>query len=504
MLPPLLLAVVIPVVTRTRTGVAFSLALLGAALSTAASAFALAEVLANGPLRYDLGGWAPPVGIQYVVDEVAAFVALVVTSVATLVIIATRRWAEREAGDRPGPFYALVMLLLAGLAGMVITADLFNLFVFLEISSLAAYALVFLGGRAGMLAGFRYLILGTIGGAFYLLGVGFLYFSTGTLNMEETAAILAASQTSRSVQAGAVFIFVGLGLKMALVPLHLWLPDAYTHAPSSVNSLLAPVMTKVGAYAMVRMFLSVFPDGYLKDEVLVADGLLVLGLVGIVFGSVAAMRQSDIRRMLAYSSIGQLGLIAVGIGLATPLGLVAALLHVMNHAVMKGTLFLAAASVRLSTGLSSVDGLTGLGRAMPLTMACFTLGALSMVGIPPAAGFFSKWWAAQAGVESGQWVVVAVVLGSTLLTAVYVFIVLERIYLRPPAGRESPDNAAAPGAETAEAPDASGDRAPARVGAATESPPDVVLPLAVLALATIGLGVANSFIVTHVLEPGVR
>ena len=498
----------IPVVTRTRSGVAFSMALAGSALSTAASAWALAEVLANGSLRYDLGGWAPPVGIQYVVDEVSAFVALVVTSVTTLAIAATRRWAEREAAGRAGPFYALVMLLVAGLTGMVVTADLFNLFVFLEISSLAAYTLVFLGGRAGMLAGFRYLVLGTIGGVFYLLGVGFLYFSTGTLNMEETAAILAASQSSRSVQAGAVFIFVGLGLKMALVPLHLWLPDAYTHAPSSVNSLLAPVMTKVGAYAMVRMFLSVFPPGYLKDEALVADGLLVLGLAGIVYGSVAAMRQPDIRRMLAYSSIGQLGLIAVGIGLATPLGLVAALLHVMNHAVMKGTLFLAAASVRLSTGLSNVRDLTGLGRAMPLTMACFTLGALSMVGIPPSAGFFSKWWAAQAGVESGQWAVVVVVLGSTLLTAIYVFIVLERVYLRPPQppppGHEASDAAAAPGDETGDAPDALGERALAQASGAAESPADVVLPLAVLALATVGLGLANSFIVTHVLEPGVR
>ena len=479
------------------------MALAGSALSTAASAWALAEALANGPLRYNLGGWAPPVGIQYVVDEVSAFVALVVTGVTTLAIAATRRWAEREAAGRAGPFYALVMLLEAGLTGMVVTADLFNLFVFLEISSLAAYTLVFLGGRAGMLAGFRYLVLGTIGGVFYLLGVGFLYFSTGTLNMEETAAILAASESSRSVQAGAVFIFVGLGLKMALVPLHLWLPDAYTHAPSSVNSLLAPVMTKVGAYAMVRMFLSVFPVGYLEDEAPVADGLLVLGLAGIVYGSVAAIAQSDIRRMLAYSSISQLGLIAVGIGLATPLGLVAALLHVMNHAMMKGTLFLAAASVRLSTGLSNVSDLTGLGRAMPLTMAGFTLGALSMVGIPPSAGFFSKWWAAQAGLESGQWAVVVVVLGSSLLTAVYVFIVLERVYLRPaqpappPAGHAASDAAAAPGDET-------GGRALAQGRGAAESPADVVLPLAVLALATVGLGVANSFIVTHVLEPGVR
>ena len=181
-----------------------------------------------------------------------------------------------------------MLLLLAGLTGIVITGDLFNLFVFLEIASLAGYALVFIGGRRAMLAGFRYLIIGSIGGAFYLLGVGFIYFATGTLNMIEARQLLEEAESTRAVQVGAVFIFTGLGLKMALFPMHLWLPDAYEHAPSSVNSLIAPVMTKVAAYAMLRMFLGVFPAGYLSGAVPVAEALLILGLVGIVFGSVAA------------------------------------------------------------------------------------------------------------------------------------------------------------------------------------------------------------------------
>lgn len=465
-------------------------------LSAAASVWALVHVLDDGTLTYNLGGWAPPVGIEYVVDLVAAFVATIVTTVSTLVLFATRRWAIREAGDRLGSFYGLVMLLLAGLVGMVVTGDLFNLFVFIEISSLAAYALVFLGGRGGMIAGFRYLILGSIGGSFYLLGVGFLYFTTGTLNMAETHELLTADASARSIQAGAAFIFVGLGLKMALVPMHLWLPDAYTFAPSSVNSLIAPVMTKVGAYAMMRMFLSVFPTGYLTDVVPVADALLVLGLVGIVFGAVVAMSQTDIRRMLAYSSISQLSLIAVGIGLGTPLGMVAALLHVMNHAVMKAALFLAAGSIRYSTGITTVDGVSGLGRTMPLTMIAFALGAIAMVGIPPMAGFFSKWYAVQAGVETDQWAVVAVVLVSSLLSAVYLFRILERAYLHPvqpePAHGPQDDNAFG---ETA-----------AQIATeepAVESPLDVVLPAVALGLAALALGIANSWIVTQILEPGV-
>jgi multicomponent Na+:H+ antiporter subunit D len=492
----LTLALVIPVVARRYYVYAFPLALLGIVLSATASIWALVEVLDTGTMRYNLGGWAPPVGIEYVVDLVSAFVAVIVTFVSTVVIIATRRWAIRDAGDRLGSYYGLVMLLMAGLMGIIVTGDLFNLFVFIEISSLAGYALVFMGGRAGMIAGFRYLILGSIGGSLYMLGVGFLYFTTGTLNMAETQELLAQDATARSVQAGAAFIFVGLGLKMALVPLHLWLPDAYTFAPSSVNSLIAPVMTKVGAYAMMRMFLSVFPDGYLTDVVPIADALLVLGLIGIIFGAVVAMSQKDIRRMLAYSSISQIALIAVGIGLGTPLGMVAALLHVMNHAVMKATLFLAAGSIRYSTGITTVDGVSGLGRTMPLTMIAFALGAIAMVGIPPMAGFFSKWYAVQAGVESGQWMVVAVVLISSLLSAVYLFRILERAYLHPmqPEPSHGHDDDAAFGETEAQI---------APEEPAKESPLDVVLPAVLLGLAALALGIANSWIVTKILEPGV-
>ena len=501
----LTLSLVAPVAGYVRASLAFPVALVATALSALAAVFLLGRVLEEGTQRYDLGGWAPPVGIEIVVDEVAAFVTLVVTSVSLLVLIATRRWALREAAGREGAFYGLALLLLAGLTGMVVTGDLFNLFVFLEISSLAAYALVFIGGRRSMIAGFRYLIIGSIGGAFYLLGVGFVYFATGTLNMAEAQELIPEAEATRAVQVGAAFIFAGLGLKMALVPMHTWLPDAYQHAPSSVNSLIAPVMTKVAAYAMLRMFLSVFPDGYLASAIPVADALVVLGLVGIVYGSVAAASQQDLRRMLAYSSISQLALIAVGIGLASPLAFVAALLHVVNHAAMKATLFLAAASVRLQTGLQRVPELTGIGRRMPITMTAFTVGAVSMVGIPPTAGFFSKWYMVQAGVEQGQWTVVVVVLLSSLLTAAYLFKMLERAYLRPAVVEahhgDSASGGGAHGEEHEAHPAAPGVRE--EVARASESPADLWAPLAALAAATILLGVLNVVIIEHVLEPGV-
>ena len=475
-----------------RPHLAFPLTLAGVAFSVAASAAALASVLRDGEIRYFLGGWEPPLGIEYVVDHVSAFVVLVVTSVAFAVLVATRRVTAEEVPGRLGTFYTVVLLLLVGLTGMVVTGDLFNLFVFLEIASLAAYTLVFLSGRRGMVAAFRYLVLGTVGGAFYLLGVGFLYFATGSLNMADIARLLPELGDSRAVMAAAVLIFTGLGLKMALFPLHLWLPDAYTHSFSSVNSLIAPIMTKVGAYAMLRMFLSVFSLEYLQDTVPIAGVLVGLGLVGVVLGSILAMAQSDLRRMLAYSSVSQISLIGVGIGLASPLAFVAALLHVMNHAVMKGCLFLTAAAIRRSTGNSEVGRMNGLGRRMPVTMAAFTLASLSMVGIPPTAGFFSKWYLAQAGIDAGQWTVVAVVLLSSLLTAVYLFRVLERVYLAP-----SPDEAPHPA--TAQ----SGAAAVEQRAAAQEAPVELLVPTVVLAISVVVLGLLNTFIVTHVLERGV-
>lgn len=513
--PLLLAAIIAPLLGFWRSALAFPLAIASVAVATTVAGLSLVYTI-NGPqLHYYLGGWPPPLGIEYLVDKVSAFAATTVAGVALLVLIGSRRMALAEFPDRPELFYGLVLLMLAGITGMIVTHDLFNLFVFMEIGSLAAYSLVFAGGPRGMIAGFRYLILGSIGGGFFLLGVGFLYFATGSLNMADVSGLLAQQQDSRAVLAGAVFIFTGLGLKMALVPMHLWLPDAYTYAPSSVNALIAPVMTKVAAVAMLRMFLSVFPPGYLTDVVPVGSALVGLGLVGAVIGSVAAVSQRDYRRMLAYSSVGQLGLIGVGIGLATPLGFAAALLHVMNHAIMKGCLFLVATSVRFRTGRTDVDGMTGLGRSMPVTMGAFSVAALAMVGVPPLAGFFSKLYLAQAGIGAGNWPVFLVVLGSSLLTAVYLFRVVERAYLvdRPDAVEhplhatpvhESMPDPPAPVPVIASPADSAADPAePVSTDpVAHEAPLDMLLPTVALAVGALAAGLGNAAVLTFILEPG--
>lgn len=487
--PLLLGAFLVTLAGLRRPSWAFAPALVAVSVSALAAVRALVEVVDGGVLRYALAGWPPPIGIEYVVDGVSGFVAAVIVIVSALVLVGTRRMAKREMGHRLGPFYGTVLMMLTGLVGIVLTGDMFNLFVFLEISSLSTYALIFMGGPKAMMASFRYLIVGTAGGALYLLGVGYLYFATGTLNMEDMAARLPNVADSEAVAAGAALIFAGLAVKMALVPLHWWLPDAYNYAPSSVTALVAPIGTKVAAYAMLRMFLTVFPPDFLSGEVPIATTILVLGLVGSIAGGVAAVLEKDLRRVLAYSSISQLGLIATGIGLASPLAATAALFHVMAHAVMKASLFLVASHIRYRTAQVRIERMAGIAGMMPWSLSAFAIAAVSMVGVPPTAGFFSKFYLVQAAFEEGRWMIAGVVLAGSLLTAAYMVRFIERVYL----GR-IPDDA--PGVGDAD------QRAAHAVRNATEVPLDSLVPAVVLAVASVVLGVFNVSIIGRIIGPG--
>lgn len=472
-------ALALPLVGLWRRRWVYPLALGGVAAAFTAAVLGLAAVLAAGPQRHHLGGWPPPLGIEYVLDRLSAFMITLVTGVGLLVVVFARRSVRHEIPEREQLVYPLALLLLAGLSGMVLTGDLFNLYVFLEISSLAAYALIAAGDRAAPVAAFRYLILGSIGGGFYLLGVGFIYFAAGSLNMADLAERLPALYASRAVLAGAALMIVGLGLKMGLFPLHLWLPDAYTYAPYAVSALIAPIMTKVAAYALIRLLLDVFGPAYLRDTLPATAVIGWLGAAGIVIGSVWAIAQQDYRRMLAYSSVGQIGYVAVGIGLGTPLGLVGALLHILNHACMKACLFLVGGGVRLRTDAVAIAQFAGVGRVMPWTMGAFTVAALAMIGVPPTAGFFSKWYLVWGSVEAGAWTFAAIIVLSSLLTATYFFRVIERVY-----------GAAAGGA----------DPVPANRERA-EPPASILAPTLILALLIVVLGLGNTVIVTHVLAP---
>lgn len=476
LLPLLFGAVFAVLLSLWRAQAAQVVAITATSLSLVFGAVGLVTVVRDGPLTYDLGGWPPPIGIEYVLDPLSAFMVTIVALIGLLVCVYPVEVAFDLRPGRGVPVYALALLLLTGLTGVMLSGDLFHLFVMLEIYAIATYGLVSLGGDRGTFAAFRYLLLGTLGSGLYLLGVGFLYFSTGTLNMADLAAALPAIADSPAVLGGLGLIVIGLALKMALFPLHIWLPDAHSYSPPGVAALLAAVQVKAGAYSLVRILFDVFGPSYLGAEGLpVSTALVWFGLAGVVVGSVLAIRQTDIKRMLAYSTVAQLGYIGVGIGLATPLALIGALLHVLNHALMKSALFLVAGGIIQRTHLKAIPRFAGLGKRMPLTMFGFAIAALSMVGIPPLAGFWSKFYLVLGAVEVGHWTVAIVIGVSSLLTLVYFLRLFEQIFVREPTE--------------------------ALVAEATEPSGRVVGTVWVLAAAIVLVGAFTATLVGEVLEP---
>jgi formate hydrogenlyase subunit 3/multisubunit Na+/H+ antiporter MnhD subunit len=270
------------------------------------------------------------------------------------------------------------LLAFSGLSGVAITGDAFNLFVFLEISSIGTYAIIAMGwknDRRALTASFNYLVMGTIGATFFVIGIGFLYMATGTLNMADMAQRIAELPGDRVVEVGFAFILVGIGLKAALFPLHLWLPNAYAFAPNFVTTFLAATATKVAFYVIIRFSFDVFSieSAYVVNALTYV--VTPLAIAGMLVGSMQALFQADARRLFAYSSVAQVGYMLLGLGMATAAGVAAGTLHLLNHALMKGALFMALGAFAYSYGVRRIDDLKGLGQAMPFTGAAFTIGA---------------------------------------------------------------------------------------------------------------------------------
>lgn len=473
----LVAALLAPLVGIVRYTWVYRLALVAVAVDAGVALWGLAEVVDGGTMTYRLAGWQPPIGIEFVLDPLSAFFSAVIATVALIVMVGARAMVVEELPRKEVPFFTTVLLMLAGFQGIVLTGDLFNLFVFLEIAALAGYALVAVGERASPLAAFRYLLVGATGASLYLLGLWFIYNLTGSLNMRDVAAILPGSWDNPALAIGLGLMIVGIGVKMALFPLHGWLPDAYTQAPSATTALMAPIGTKVGAYVLIRLLVFVFGGPLVTDELPVADVVMWLSAIGIIYGSILAIAQRELKRMLAYSSVAQVGYIGLGIGLANPVALIGAVLHVVNHAVMKGALFLVAGTMRARLGHSDIGRIdAAVTRKLPWTMAAFTVAALSMIGIPPTAGFFSKWYLTSGAVDRGLWIMVVVIMVSSLLNAVYFFRVLERGYLRHDDD-ESLDAVVR-----------------------DEAPPAMLAPTIVLAVGILALGVFNAVLVNGVLD----
>ncbi|MDG2495545.1 MAG: monovalent cation/H+ antiporter subunit D family protein [Alphaproteobacteria bacterium] len=386
-------------------------------------------------LVYELGNWAAPIGIVYVIDAASALVLPVISGIGFIATLAARQLVAAEIDRRDhGLFYAAWLLTIAGMLGQVTTGDAFNIFVFLEISSLSAYALVAMGSgrdRRALPAAFNYLILGTVGATFYVIGIGLLYMLTGTLNLADLAERLPQVEETRAAFTAMAFIALGLFLKMALFPLHFWLVPAYAHAPSAVTALMASTATKVSVYVLIRLIFGVFGIEFpgLVDGV----GLLVLtlGIAGAFVGTLAAIVETDLKKLFAQSSIAQLGYMAIGIGAMSATGLAATFLHLFNHALMKGALFLAIGMIAAQAGRATMGTLQGAGKQIPITMTAILFGGLALIGVPLTAGFISKVYLIRALLEQDFWLLAGLTFVSSALALAYVWKIIEAAWLRP-------------------------------------------------------------------------
>ncbi len=380
-------------------------------LSLMAFSFCL---LGHPPFIHKMGGWIPPVGINLVSDGLSTFMLIVINTVAFLAIVFSLKYMELYTAKPK--YYALFMLMLAGMNGVVLTGDMFNLFVFLEIASIASYALVAFGCEHEELeASFKYIILGGAASAFILLGVAILYSITGTLNMADMAQTFSSGKINRAALFALAFFTMGFGVKGALVPFHAWLPDAHPSAPAPISAMLSGVLIKVlGIYALTRVIFNVF--GFTPT---LGSILMALGGLSLVVGALLAIGQDDLKRLLAYSTISQIGYIVLGLGLGTPLGIMGGLFHLLNHATFKSLLFISSGAIEYSTGTRKLSQMGGLNRRLPLTTATSTVGFLSVSGIPPFNGFFSKLIVIIACVEAHQYIYAGVAVFVGLFTLLY-------------------------------------------------------------------------------------
>lgn len=429
---PLMAAPICLILKRTQLVWLFSLFASGLAFTI--SVLLLQQVMTSGVISYELGGWQAPWGIEYRIDKLNAFLLLIITSISTLVLIAAQSSIEKEIPkEKHTLFYVLYLLSLTGMLGIVATGDAFNVFVFLEISSLSAYALIALGkNRQALWASYQYLIMGTIGATFILIGIGLMYQMTGTLNMQDLSQRLPEVAETRTVFVAFAFVTVGVCLKLALFPLHLWLPNAYAYAPSIVTAFFAATATKVAVYLLIRFTFSVFGLSFSFTTIPLQTLFMALGLIGIFVASSTAIYQHNIKHVFAYSSIAQIGYMIVGFSLSSVTGLTSTLLHLFNHALMKSAIFLALAAVMLRVGNVQLDNFRGLGRHMPLTMAAIVVGGLSLIGVPLTVGFVSKWYLLTALVEQGWWPIAVLILLGSLLAVVYVWRIVEVAYFKEP------------------------------------------------------------------------
>jgi multicomponent Na+:H+ antiporter subunit D len=478
---PLLAAFAVNLLGKLSEKFVAPLTLASLALSAFTSSLVLVEVLTNGTFTYPVGGWPPPYGIELVLDPLSALMLVLVSWVALIASLSALPSIQKEMPGREHLFFSLYLILICGMMGLVITGDAFNLYVLLEITSITTYGLIAMGRGRAPLSSFNYIIMGTVGACFYLLGVGYLYLITGTLNMADIARLLPPFYESPTVATAFCFLMVGLWIKMAFFPLHGWLPNAYTYAPSGASVLIAPLMTKIMVYLMIRIVFRVFsPEYAFLAHVRIHSLIVWAAVIAIIAASLIALSQRDLVKMLTYVVIAEVGYMVGGVWLGNAQGLTGAVFHIVNDSLMTLCFFLVSSAILYRVGSTHFEDLHQLFHKMPLTLGVLIVGALSVVGVPPTCGFFSKWYLLRGGIEAGHYGFVAALIFSSLVNAVLFFRVLE-IAFSPAKGEvqeEGPQGR-------------------------SEAPPFMIPSLVIVAIALLAIGLNAGSFLSHIIRVAV-
>ena len=428
-------AFLLPIIGRFRNRIIPHIAIVLTGFGVVASIILLYWVVREGNIHYHVGNWPPPWGIELVVDLLGAYMAVIITSISFLVLIFSLRDVHREISYAlRGWFYVLVLLIAGAMVGIVFTNDLFNLFVMIEILSLCGPALVAIrNDRLSVEAGLKYLIMIALGSGPILFGVALIYMITGHLNMTFAGQelLVVIQDYPRIALLAQAFFVTGFGVKAALFPLHVWLPDAYSFAPTPSSALLAGLAAKVYIVGLIRVLFNLYGIDMLSTTP-VFTMIKVMAIAGIILGSVVALRQRDLKRMVAYSSVAQIGYIFLGLSLVTGFSVTGAVLHILNHALIKSMMFLCVGIIVYHKKTSNIDELAGVGKEFPITMVAFGLGGFAMVGIPMLNGFISKWYISLGALEFGGiegLLYLLVIIISSLLNGLYYLPVLVNAFL---------------------------------------------------------------------------
>ncbi|MGH4049945.1 MAG: complex I subunit 5 family protein [Clostridium sp.] len=415
-------AFVMPLIKNAKT--AKGISLISMTLSMILALINLIFVNINGGYLYRIGHSNAPYGIEFRIGIIEAIMGLVFTFVSLMIIWYSIYSIEKEITKSKIPlYYLLINILIGSLLGVVYSNDLFNCFVFIEVGTLASCGTIIVKDKKeNMKATMKYLIMSCLGSGLVLMGIAYLYSMTGHLNIDYIHRELTKTYLNYpdAVLISIVLFIIGLGVKSALFPLHNWLPDAHSSAPTSSSALLSALVLKGFVLLLIKILFRLYGIEIL-NHYSVLNIVLILGSLGMIMGSVFAIFQKNIKRIIAYSTVAQMGYIFLGIGLGTDIGVSIAIFHIIGHAVTKSALFLLVGGMIEQTGHKTLDYLKGIGREMPLTLGLFSMGALSMIGIPVLPGFISKWHLSLAAISSGDTILVAVILLSSLLNAVYYF-----------------------------------------------------------------------------------